>query len=119
MKNKFLYLIFAITIYVSCKPTAKISLVPDQADEAAAKIKWSDADLAQLNSGYQIYTSNCGKCHGLHKPTEYDEARWTKIVPWMGKKAVMNEADQKLILHYLLAKREVLMAQHLKPKNSK
>src|ERR1051326_2297509 len=107
MKIKlFFTALFILAILFCCKSTSNISLVPDQKDEEAAKKKWSDADLAQLNAGYKIYNDKCQSCHELHKPTEYNEAKWTKIVPWMGKKANVNEADQQLILHYLLAKRE-------------
>jgi|ERR1051326_1678430 cytochrome c5 len=105
MKRTFV-LIFTIAAAVVCCKT--VSLAPTAQDESIAKTKWADANLDQLNAGYKLYTDNCGRCHKLHKPTEYDETRWTKIVPWMGKKAELKETDQQLILHYLLAKRESL-----------
>jgi cytochrome c5 len=110
MKRYIASFFFASAILVCCKSTAPLPLTPGPQDEAIAKTKWSDADLTQLNTGYKLYNENCGKCHVLHNPTEYDESRWTKIVPWMGKKANLQEADQQLILHYLLAKREVLLS---------
>ena len=108
MRKILVLFFFTLIIFLACKTTQPISLVPDAQDEEFAKGRWSGTDLTQLNSGYKIYNEKCQSCHSLHKPTEYDEAGWTKIIPWMGKKAFVNEADQQLILHYLLSKREVM-----------
>jgi cytochrome c5 len=112
MKNKIVLLVaLSLGFLICCKTTSKTggnSMAPGPDDEKIAQEKWSGTTLAELTSGYQLYTAKCQECHKLHRPTEYDEAKWTKIVPWMGKKAKLNEADQQLILHYLVAKREVL-----------
>jgi mono/diheme cytochrome c family protein len=55
----------------------------------------------QLVQGRQLYVDNCGKCHGLHKPSEYDAAGWNKVMDKMQPKANINNDQRSLVMAYL------------------
>lgn len=55
----------------------------------------------QLVKGRQLYVDNCGQCHGLHKPSEFDEAGWNKVMDKMQPKAKISNDQRSLIMAYL------------------
>jgi hypothetical protein len=61
--------------------------------------------LADLNKGYDIMSGKCVTCHRFYKPTEFSVEEWTKIVPWMAPKALLNSEEQSLIYKYVVTKR--------------
>lgn len=78
----------------------------DDADRANGKFA-GGVTLAQLNEGKELYTNNCGTCHGLKKPGSETEEKWRKIVPAMVKKVnknsmVLNKDQEELILKYVV-----------------
>jgi hypothetical protein len=93
---------------VACKP--RMLLTPDAKDEQIAKTKWADSDIKQLQAGYDTYTTRCNTCHSLHKPTEFDESRWMKIMNGMAKKAKLSDVEKENTIRYILAKRETLLS---------
>jgi hypothetical protein len=55
----------------------------------------------QLVKGRELYVDNCAKCHGLHKPQEFDEAGWNQVMDKMQPKAKINNDQRALIMAYL------------------
>lgn len=95
-------------LFVVCCKT--VSLTPGSSDEEIAKKKWSDSDLKQLQAGYDTYSTRCNTCHYLHKPNEFDESRWMKIMNGMAKKAKLSDVEKENVTRYILAKREVMLS---------
>lgn len=96
-----LFICFLGSIYC-CSPS---SLRPTQADEAFAKDKWGQANVVDLNKGYDIYVSKCGGCHILPKPLDYSEVKWMEILPDMCKRAFLDKSQQESVTRYILTKR--------------
>jgi cytochrome c2 len=101
-------LLLAFIVIVSACGTVKL-LTPTQADADRGTQKFTGYTLADLNQGKTLFEQDCAKCHRLKRPESRNEEQWNKIVPKMVKKAnkeagteKINQADQDLILHYLI-----------------
>lgn len=71
-----------------------------------------------MNAGKAAFEANCGKCHGLKKPSSRNEEQWRQVVPRMAKKVnksevKIDEATQEKIIRYLTK----LVSNKLYPKN--
>ena len=110
IKNKKLVfaLMVAITVvFIGCIPRY---LIPNDTDLKTAQTHWSSATAPQLKQGYNIYIDQCTDCHRLKKLKKYTEGDWLKVMPKMGRKAHLDSAQYSNVLHYILAKREDVMA---------
>lgn len=76
---------------------------PAQADADKLASSFPGITLVELAEGRTIMTANCGKCHDMPDPSKGDEAYWNKIVPPMGQKAKLDEAQTDKVLKYALA----------------
>ena len=62
----------------------------------------SDAALNEtLTKGRQLYVDNCGKCHSLHAPSQFNAAQWQNNLDNMQERANINNDQKSLILAYL------------------
>jgi hypothetical protein len=77
---------------------------PTQQDVDMASKKWAGTTQEQLDHGYSLYIAKCGGCHYLHKPAEYTEERWMKIMPDMKTEAKLDSAQYDLIVRYVVTK---------------
>ncbi len=103
--KKIATLALIITI-ASC--TASKMTVPSQAN--AAQQSFPGATVADLKSGMALYEANCGLCHKLHAPADFEVNAWHNIVPDMVQKVnqnqmKLNENDERLILMYVTTMR--------------
>lgn len=106
---KKVILLATIVAVVSC--TASKSAVPTQADADAAQQSFPGATLADLKNGKTLYEANCGLCHKLHAPADFDINAWHNVVPPMVQKVnqnqmKLNENDERLILMYVTSVRK-------------
>lgn len=89
-------LLFSIS---SCKKDSTLTessvYVPTSADVTA------NATLTELQSGYSIYTSKCGSCHGLYSPDAFNATSWISILSSMAPKAGLSSADKALVYKYV------------------
>ena len=97
--------VIGLIVLIGCS-TSKLAS-PNQSDVDRVAEKYPDYSLADLNQGKTLFQQNCGKCHGLKDPKEYNEDQWNKIVPPMVKKVnknglVLDEKAQKQILRYVV-----------------
>lgn len=105
--KKIATLALIITI-ASC--TASKMTVPSQANADAAQQSFPGATVADLKSGMALYEANCGLCHKLHAPADFEVNAWHNIVPDMVQKVnqnqmKLNENDERLILMYVTTMR--------------
>jgi len=100
MKNKIFTACIVATVMVACAPKQIITITDVHAAKAATK--YPGATLASLQEGKSLYEGNCGKCHGLKKPSAYNEQQWGKNVARMAPKAKIDKHTEDLILQYLV-----------------
>jgi hypothetical protein len=82
---------------------------PTQRDVDFANKKWQGAITVEtMEKGYSLYIGKCGGCHYLHKPSEFNEEKWMKILPEMGKEAKVTQEQYDLILQYVITKSYLL-----------
>lgn len=67
--------------------------------------------LPVLQRGYEVHQLKCAKCHPFENPADYGEAEWRdEIMPVMARKSKLNDADADAVLAYVLAARQVPVA---------
>jgi cytochrome c5 len=105
---KKVYILAVVIAFVSC--TASKLAVPTQADADGAQQSFPGASLADLTKGQALYNENCGLCHKLHAPKDFEVNAWHNIVPNMVQEVnknqmKLNENDERLILMYVTSVR--------------
>jgi len=114
--KKIIFFSFTLVVFlVCCKTTSKTTTVTTEtkpviteAEETYAKGKWADATKESLTEGYNLFITNCGKCHAFPNVKMHGEQKLGFIVPSMAKvQAKLTEAQGELILRYMLTKKNV------------
>lgn len=55
-----------------------------------------------VSVGQSVYTSRCGRCHGLKKVENYTSQQWDKILKSMVPKAKLNDEEAKQVTAYVM-----------------
>jgi cytochrome c5 len=100
MKKLFI-LTCCLAIIASCASKKTIASM-SESDAARAASKFPGATMATLQQGKLSYEENCGKCHGLKSPSEYNEEQWRKHVKRMAPKAKIDKPTEDLVLQYVV-----------------
>ena len=96
---KKIIFLYSLLLVWACSATV---LTPAQSDVDRGASKFPGMTLADLNEGKTIYEANCGKCHGLMKPSALNEDGWRNIVPPMAQKAKLDSKAEQLVLQYVV-----------------
>jgi hypothetical protein len=62
--------------------------------------------LGTLRRGHGAYLTQCGGCHELIPPDNVETADWKLVMPGMCWNAGLSQADEKLVLKYVLAAKQ-------------
>ena len=96
---KFLLLLIALCGIVSCASSKRVP-VPDV--KMATK---SPVDIEELKRGYEIFTTNCIRCHEQRTPDQISENNWHAVMPAMAWNAGLTKADEEAVMKYVMAAR--------------
>ena len=99
--KKHILLAATILLLAACATKKATSSLTDM-DASRAAAKYPGASLASLQKGKLLYEENCGNCHGLKSPTDYNEEQWGKHVKRMAPKAKIDKPTEELILQYVV-----------------
>lgn len=70
--------------------------------------KLSPSPQSQLERGFVVHQEKCAKCHPFEDPAAYQPADLEfNIMPVMARKSKIGAADEKAVLAYLLAARQL------------
>jgi mono/diheme cytochrome c family protein len=78
---------------------------PSEVDVARARERWPETSRADLEKGREVYVVRCSTCHPLHRPTEYEPARWDAELHKMAPRARLSEAERDAHFRYVMAVR--------------
>jgi len=99
-------IISSVILLASC--SLKV-IKPTQADLSRGQKEFPGMTMAQLEEGKSTFKRLCTQCHPAKSPTSRGEKEWREVVPEMAGKAAhkpkkkqISEADQQLILKYLI-----------------
>lgn len=92
MKTKIIAFASVFALTVACSP--KVS--------QPEPVKTIEVPLTpELAEGKSLFENNCGKCHGLYNPKDFNAEQWTPIMSRMQKKARISDEDREKIYAYL------------------
>lgn len=104
MKATIIILILAL-LAVACHRKALASsdniIISNKTNADAPKEQAQDMDLA--SEGRTVYTSRCGRCHGLKNTGNYSQQQWQNILKTMIPKARLNEDQARQVTAYVMA----------------
>ena len=103
---KILTITLAALIIVSCstsKKTPAPSIIPDDTQVIAIKVKYPEVTLSTLTEGYSIYIGACTNCHGQKNIFKRSEASWLHEIDDMSPKANLTVTQKDALTKYILA----------------
>ncbi|HTA83753.1 MAG TPA: hypothetical protein VK783_12485 [Bacteroidia bacterium] len=114
-----IFVIISTIVIVQCtntKPTTSTTVVkvdpfhPQQTDIPLAQAHWPSVTAEELIEGYKIYSTKCNDCHEMKNLLEFSVSDWPNIMQEMGKKAKLDSIQYNQVWHYIVARREGLIA---------
>jgi mono/diheme cytochrome c family protein len=110
MKKILFASLVALAAAVACTPKAvPTTSTPASSSSTASTtpadepVKSKTAASATIEAGHTIYTSKCGRCHGLKEVGNYTAERWVPILNSMAPKAKLTEDETAQVLAYVQA----------------
>jgi len=97
-----LFLLVIVYSFVIMQKSPQQKFTITEKDVAWADSVWKGTTLTNLNAGEATYIKSCNKCHGYKKPQSKKAEKWEKIIPKMAKKAKLNQADESLLLKFVI-----------------
>lgn len=104
-KNALIILLplFLLGLLASCAPKTTPAIAPI-AEQSSEDSQLSNTHTVErLAMGQTIFENSCGKCHDLHKPTDYNAQDWVGILNWMAPKANLNEEQKDMVYDYVVS----------------
>jgi hypothetical protein len=93
-----------VALLSSCGP----SYIAPPVTPELVKISRARESVSILSRGYEVHQAKCAKCHSYEDPAKYPAAELTEeIMPEMARKSKIDSADEKAVLAYLLAARQM------------
>lgn len=95
--------VILITLLTSCTPKTTPPVVPNTPETPKITSDTETNSAERLALGKTIFENSCGKCHDLHKPTDYNAQDWVGIMNWMAPKANLNEEQKQMVYDYVVS----------------
>jgi len=83
---------------------------PQQTDIPLAQAHWPSVTADELVEGYKIYSTKCNDCHEMKNLLDFSVDEWPDLMQKMGKKAKLDSIQYNQVWHYIVARREGLVA---------
>jgi mono/diheme cytochrome c family protein len=90
------------TTTTSTERTSSTMATPTVAADPVATGSRATAS-ATIEAGHTVYTSKCGRCHGLKDPANYTAERWEPILKSMAPKARLSDEETAQVRAYVQA----------------
>lgn len=100
MKTTITSLILAIIVFACHRKTVASSDNIVISNKTNTETKVAEPEVA--SAGQTVYTSRCGRCHGLKKTENYTVQQWDSILKSMIPKAKLNDDEAKQVTAYVL-----------------
>jgi mono/diheme cytochrome c family protein len=103
MKATIIILILALIVLACHRKTAPSSgiIISNKANTETTKAQNDNPDW--VSAGETIYTTRCGRCHGLKRTEKYTQQQWENILKTMIPKARLNDEQAKQVTAYVMA----------------
>jgi cytochrome c5 len=100
MKTTIIILILAIVVFACHRKTVASSDNIVISNKKNNETKISNSEV--VSAGQTLYTSRCGRCHGLKKTENYTAQQWDNILKTMIPKAKLNDDEAKQVISYVM-----------------
>lgn len=96
--------VISLILFIAACSASKVA-APSQADVDRGIKEYETLTLSQLESGKELYSANCGKCHPLKNVEKYSKEEWERIMPKMVQKANkkgsnLGAAQEDILMRY-------------------
>lgn len=109
MKRTFVLAVAISAALIACKPKSKVASSapagPTDKQLTAARTKFPDVTMDQLQKGQNIFNTSCTKCHAAKDVTPYTDQELTKTLDVMAEKAELSADEKTAVLRYAMAVR--------------
>jgi mono/diheme cytochrome c family protein len=105
MKKASTIIFLALIVFACSRKTVNTSETaasPAATSASTEATKTEAAHAALVEQGKTVYTSRCGRCHGLKDVTAYTTTRWEGILKSMAPKAKLNETETQQVAAYVM-----------------
>lgn len=86
-------------------------MAPPVGAQFASSGMGSGITIPLLETGREIYLTDCSRCHGIEPIDRYSTDRWRDIIPRMSKESKLDEWRTAALQAYVLAAHRVLAEQ--------
>ena len=98
-----LFSVILVPLLTSCTPKITPAVVPNTSQTLAITADTETNAAERLALGKTIYENSCGKCHDLHKPTDFSAQDWVGIMNWMAPKANLTTDQHEMVYDYVVS----------------
>lgn len=109
MKRSIFLASVAVVVLLACKPKKEVAKTapagPTDKQLTAAKTKFPDVTMEQLQKGQNIFNTSCTRCHAAKDVTPYSDTELSGILDKMAEKAELNANEKDAVLRYAVAVR--------------
>lgn len=105
MKKLVVSLIIILIVTISCQKKA-VPVITERKNELPATkptIYPPPTISPDTVAGKTIFTTRCGRCHGLPEPAQYTAQRWDGILSYMIPRSRLNDEQGIHVTAYLKA----------------
>lgn len=105
MKKVFALTLFAGVVFAcSRKTTPQSEIIISNQEKQANKeeVVVTNTGSSDVNAGMTIYTTRCGRCHGLKPVEKYTSKEWENILKIMTVKANLTDKESKEVTVYVM-----------------
>jgi mono/diheme cytochrome c family protein len=100
MKNAIKFLLSIVVISTLWYCSSKV-LPPTSSQLIQLKQTNPEVDTSKISMGYDLFSNNCHKCHGLKNPSNFTTDQWNTILPKMASRAKLKPEEIELVHTYV------------------
>ncbi len=100
MRNAVALLVFILTLAIACTKKVGPAITARTIEPPPPAIATVDVK-PDIETGKTIFTTRCGRCHGLPEPSKYPEQKWQPILASMMPKARLNKEQEMHLTVYI------------------
>ena len=101
IRNSIFFLL--VLILAACGVTNSL-FKPSELDASKMCTNEKNVTLADLQSGFKLYSTNCAGCHFLYAPASKNKSEWEALLLEMFSRTQLTVQQRELVRQYIYSK---------------